>query len=364
MADGVLCPLPRIAISSRRYLGNKSKLIPKFRALLQQVVPDLRSFADVFAGTGVVGATFNSPQVQVVSNDLLQCNSVPIECFLGDISVDEAELVERLTWLQGVSHQQGYVCEHFGGKYFEMEDAAHIDAIREEIALWQTRGELSPGMRVCLLTSLVYAADRVARTCGHYDAWRRTTEHPAPLRLALPERHPDANRGNRIYNADANHLVRHLQADVVYLDPPYNSRQYSDTYHTLENLITWHKPPVFGVAAKMDRTHLKSPYSLRRRAGDAMADLVENICANWILLSYNNMAQQGNDRSNARIQDDTLMQILLARGSVEVHCWSFAPFSAGLSTGPTNFQERLFVCRVERGPRPDGEGIDRRDRDA
>ena len=346
-------------MTSRRYLGNKTRLLPQFRALLQQEVPDLKSFADVFAGTGVVGATFNSPDVQVVSNDLLHCNSVPLQCFLGDYSVDEGELAQRLTWLQALAPQPGYVAEQFGGRYFTPEDAAHMDAIREAIATWELRGELDAGMRACLLTSLLYAADRVARTCGHYDAWRRTTEKLPPLRLAHPDRPSDANRGNRVYNEDANQLVRRVQADVVYLDPPYNSRQYSDTYHTLENLITWQKPPVFGVAAKMDRTHLKSPYCMRSQAAAAMTDLVENICAHWILLSYNNMARQGDDRSNARIDDDTLRHVLEQRGSVQIYSWNFAPFSTGLSVGPANLQERLFVCRVERGPRPTGSGIER-----
>ena len=65
------------------------------------------------------------------------------------------------------------------------------------------------------------------------------------------------NKENELYNKDINELVRHISADVIYLDPPYNSRQYCDAYHLLENVVHWKKPKVRGVAKKMDRTFLK-----------------------------------------------------------------------------------------------------------
>lgn len=89
------------------------------------------------------------------------------------------------------------------------------------------------------------------------------------------------NPENRCYNADANDLVKLIQADLVYLDPPYNSRQYCDAYHLLENVARWEKPEVFGVARKMDRISLKSRYCTRG-ASKALEDLVRNITAKYI----------------------------------------------------------------------------------
>ena len=68
---------------------------------------------------------------------------------------------------------------------------------------------------------------------------------------------------------DSNILANEIKGDVVYIDPPYNSRQYSDAYHLLENLALWNKPEVFGKAKKMDRSHIKSKYCSK----DAVVEL-------------------------------------------------------------------------------------------
>ena len=67
---------------------------------------------------------------------------------------------------------------------------------------------------------------------------------------------------------DANELVREIRADLVYIDPPYNSRQYCDIYHLLENVARWERPEVSGVARKMPRDELKKATTVPKgRAG-------------------------------------------------------------------------------------------------
>ncbi len=77
------------------------------------------------------------------------------------------------------------------------------------------------------------------------------------------------------------------------------------------------KAEVFGVAKKMDRTALKSKYCTRS-AAEAFDDLIKQLKCKYIVLSYNNMAQKGNDRSNARISDDDIIRILSAKGEVKI----------------------------------------------
>ena len=152
------------------------------------------------------------------------------------------------------------------------------------------------------------------------------------------------NPNNECYNQDANDLVKNIVADLVYIDPPYNSRQYCDAYHMLENVARWEKPEVFGVAKKMDRTKLKSKYCTRS-AAKAFEDLIENISSKYILLSYNNMAEKGNDRSNAKISDDDIMSVLSKKGTVKIFSESYKPFTTGKSDISEN-EERLFLCTV------------------
>ena len=122
---------------------------------------------------------------------------------------------------------------------------------------------------------MLYAVDKVANTVGHYDAFRKKLDTVQPLRLLVPDFEPENNASNEIYKEDANQLIRKINCDVLYIDPPYNSRQYSDAYHLLENLATWEKPIVHGIAKKMDHSHIKSDYCLQS-AVKAFADLSYN----------------------------------------------------------------------------------------
>ena len=115
------------------------------------------------------------------------------------------------------------------------------------------------------------------------------------------------------------------------------------TYHLLENVARWEKPEVEGVARKMDRTALKSDYCTSN-AAKAFEDLVDNIQARYILLSYNNMAGKGNERSNAKITDQDILRILGKKGEVQVFSESYKAFSAGKSRISGN-EERLFLCK-------------------
>ena len=141
---------------------------------------------------------------------------------------------------------------------------------------------------------------------------------------------------------DANNLVKRIEADLIYIDPPYNSRQYCDSYHLLENVARWEKPEVFGVAKKMDRSGMKSKYCTIG-ATKAFETLINDIKARYILLSYNNMAEKGNCRSNAKISDEDIMRILSRKGTVKVFEKSYKAFTTGKSDIPEN-AERLFLC--------------------
>ena len=128
--------------------------------------------------------------------------------------------------------------------------------------------------------------DKVANTVGHYDAFRRNLDTVMPIKLLVPNIHIENNERNVIFNEDANNLVKKISCDILYLVPPYNSRQYSNAYHLLENIVEWKKPEVFGIARKMNRNHIKSKYCLKD-AVKSFEELISNADAKHILLSYN-----------------------------------------------------------------------------
>ena len=152
----------------------------------------------------------------------------------------------------------------------------------------------------------------------------------------------DGANNVRIFRDDSNLLAPALHADVVYIDPPYNSRQYNSAYHVYENLVRWEKPVVRGVACKFDQPGSRSRYCTVK-AAETFADLVSNLNTRYIVLSYNNMAHKGNERSNAKISDGEIMQVLGSKGDVRVFSRAHKPFSSGRSDIKDN-KERLFVC--------------------
>ena len=72
--------------------------------------------------------------------------------------------------------------------------------------------------------------------------------------------------------------------------------------------------------------------------------MISHITAKYILLSYNNMANKGNGRSNAKISDEAIMRVLEAKGKVEVFSESYKAFTTGKSNIEGN-EERLFLCK-------------------
>jgi adenine-specific DNA-methyltransferase len=222
-----------------------------------------------------------------------------------------------------------------------------IGLIRSEIKNLEERQEITAEEKSVLLTSLIYAIDKVANTVGHYETYRKKLDTTQQIRMLVPDIEIEKNSNNEIYRRDANQLVREIKCDVLYLDPPYNSRQYGDSYHLLENIISWNKPKVEGVAKKMvERGHLKSKYCLKS-ASEALQDLIKNANTKHILLSYNNTGEKKNARSNAKISDREIINILKEKGEVEIFERDYRAFTTGKSeTG--NHTERIFYCSVNR----------------
>ena len=328
-------------LHNRRYLGNKYKLLGFIEDIVSEKCGAIESFCDIFAGTGVVGERFNNHGIKIISNDILSSNYVCLKTFL-EINTIKTDISEKIDYLNSLkANEDNYFSNNFGNTYFSLENAKKIGAIREEI----DKIALNEDEKNILICSLIYAADKVANTVGHYDAFRKNMDMLQPLKLLTPDINYLNNENNEVYKNNANILIRKISCDVLYIDPPYNSRQYSDAYHLLENLAEWKKPKVEGIAKKMDRSHIKSLYCLKN-AGLAFEDLIINADCKHILISYNNTKESKDGRSNARINDDKIIQTLENKGSVEIFERKFKAFSTGKSFDTGNI-ERIFYCKVK-----------------
>lgn len=348
-------PYKTISINNRRYLGNKYKLLPFIKKVVQQECKGVNTVADIFAGTGAVASAFTDKKL--ITNDIMYSNYI---CHLAWFSSEKYSTEKVIDLIKNYNsmtvNEDNYMSEHFADTYFSLADCRKIGFIREDIEERYRKEEINQKERALLVTSLLYAMDRIANTCGHYDAYRQGTKFTKHLELSVPWPNENLNENNLCYNMDANKLVSDIEADLIYIDPPYNSRQYCDAYHLLENVAKWEKPEVFGIARKMDRTSLKSKYCTRK-ATKTFENLIESIHAKYILLSYNNMANKGDDRSNAKISDEDIMRILHKKGEVKVFAEDYKAFSTGKSDIKAN-QERLFLCICHNEEKIESEGVD------
>lgn len=328
-------------INNRRYLGNKYKLLSFITGVVEDECSGIEVVADIFAGTGAVSSAFTDKTL--ITNDLMYSNYICHYAWFGAETYDPQRIVDFVVRYNAKTNcGENYMTRNFADTYFSKTDCAKIGYIREDIERNYKKGNLNKRERAILITSLLYAMDKIAMTCGHYDAYRKGAEFEASLELCVPLAEVNNNPKNVCFNEDANNLVKRIEADLVYIDPPYNSRQYCDAYHLLENVARWEKPQVYGVAKKMDRTGMKSRYCTTS-AAQAFETLVNDIKAKYILLSYNNMAEKGNSRSNAKISDEDIMRILSKKGTVKVFEESYKAFTAGKSDIEQN-AERLFLC--------------------
>lgn len=335
-----------ISIAQRRYLGSKTKLLNFIEAILKKEKIEYKVFADIFGGTGVVADHFHS-KADIVVNDILESNYQSYLAFFGSERINTLLLqkcIEEYNNLSSTKLPHNYFSKNFANTYFDLSNAKRIGFIREDIEQLYVSNKINKRERAYLITSLIYALDRIANTVGHYDAYRKIDIPSKSLELR-PLNIEKRLTKSLIYRKDANELVKQLEADVVYIDPPYNSRQYSDAYHLLENVASWEKKKVYGVAKKIDRTHLKSSYSLKS-AGNAFSELINNIDAKVIMVSYNDMGTNGTPRSQSRISDHEIISALERRGKVTIYEKEFNQFTTGSST-KTDLKERVFFCRVE-----------------
>lgn len=332
--------------SQRRYLGNKFKLNSFIQNSIEEFGIKYKSFADIFAGTGSVGFSQLELGKEVILNDILYSNCVMYEAFAGKgkYSITKLENIIKI-WNDLKINENNYFSLIFGNKYFELSDSKKLGYCREQLEILKEKNTITQKEYYILLGSLIYSMDRIAVTVGHYDAYRENAVKHETLKIKLIK---PLQKTAVFFNKDTNLISREISADVVYIDPPYNSRQYGDLYHVLENYAKWEKPETFGKAVKMDRRNLKSQYSTKN-AAIVFETLINSLKTKYIIVSYNDTGKFASGRSASKMTDEDILKILKRRGKVKVYRKEYSAFNSG-KTNRNKVYERLFICKVESNP--------------
>lgn len=277
------------------YIGSKFSLLDFLKTTISNVTGfndgDQFTFADLFAGTGVVGCEYKKSGCRLIANDIQYYSYVLNKHFIENCEDTNFDLLDYLNNLQGI---EGFVylnyCEGSGSgrNYFSDSNGKRCDAIRCELERLFLSHKIDEGTYFFYLASLINSIDKYANTASVYGAFLKHIKKSAQKDFVLePLPFIRGIKGN-VYNQDINELVRSISGDVLYLDPPYNSRQYCSNYHVLETIARYDSPILKGVTGLRDSSKQKSAYCSSRTVAKVFEDLISNARFKYIFLSYNN----------------------------------------------------------------------------
>ena len=275
------------------YIGSKYKLSKFIKSEIEKIVGEMKDkvFCDLFAGTGAIGRTFKTESKKIIANDCEYYSYVLNQNYIGNHEeIEWRESVDELENLEGV---EGFIYKNYclgsgsGRQYFSDENGRKIDAIRQKIETWKEIGQINENQYFFLLTSLLENADAVANTASVYGAYLKHLKKSAQKTLTLKPAFFDLNDAtHEVFNEDANSLIKRIEGDVLYLDPPYNARQYGSNYHLLNTIAKYDSFTPNGKTGL--RNYERSRYCQKNEVSDAFENLVKNANFKYIFLSYNN----------------------------------------------------------------------------
>jgi adenine-specific DNA-methyltransferase len=276
------------------YIGSKYKLSDFISSSVKSIVGEDLSdkiFCDLFAGTGVVGRNFKKEVKKVISNDMEFYSYV-----LNKNYIENHEFLDNEIYIKELNEtngEEGFIFNEYSenGKanrlYFSEHNGKKIDAIRTKIEFWKTEKKISSALYYFLLASLLESADKVANTASVYGAFLKKIKKTAQKELILEPAIFEINsHSHEVYNEDSNLLIKKIEGDILYLDPPYNAREYGANYHLLNTIAKYDNFTPKGKTGLRD--YSKSAFCKKKEVEKSFDDLIKNANFKYIFLSYNN----------------------------------------------------------------------------
>ena len=279
-------------------------------------------FADLFAGTGVVGSAYKAKGCEVLANDIQYYSYVLNKHYIENIPPLNSDLLDELNSVEPLA---GFIFNNYcegsgsGRNYFTNENGKKCDAIRTYLEKIHTLGKITDNEYFYYLASLINSIDKYANTASVYAAFLKHIKKTAAKDFKLSLLPVISGKPGKVYNEDVNVLIKKIQGDILYLDPPYNTRQYSANYHILETIARYDSPKLRGITGMRDYKDQKSTFCSKRTVCETFNDLIKNADFKYIFLSYNN---------EGIIPVDRISEIMSGYGTYSVFTKEYKRFKA------------------------------------
>lgn len=292
------------------YIGSKHSLLNFLDEAYQLCDIDNNKeviFCDIFAGTGRVGRHFKKrDNISIIANDMESYSYSLINHYIKNhTDIDISKLLEELNSLQGI--ETGFIFNNYcpsgnlstvtskdkngsliqlQRQYFSDQNGKIIDEARQKIDIWLNNNNISEEQYRYLLASILEASDKVANTASVYGAFLKKIKKTADKKIIFTELpYEKTTKSHETYNQNANELVKNIKGTVLYLDPPYNQRQYGANYHILNTIAEYDNPDIRGVTGM--RNYIPSEWCRRRTVKDTFEQIINDANFEYILFSYN-----------------------------------------------------------------------------
>jgi len=349
-----------------RFIGNKENLVDRIYHVIQEKNIKVKSFFDVFAGTANVGRYFKNKNIQIYSSDLLYFSYVLQQAYivnnkeiLFEKLLSKLDFTSRIffasplglviEYLNNLKPVEGFIYKHYcpsgsseltqPRKYFSNENGKIIDSIRIQIENWYSDDLISKNEYYVLLACLIETVPYYANVSGVFAAFHKKWDPRAVKKLELRQIKTIINdKTNFSFNVNSVELLD-IEADIYYLDPPYNQRQYAPNYHLLETIAKYDNPKIRGVTGIRAYENQKSKFCNKITALQELDKIAKHGLYKTLILSYN---------TEGIMPQQKIISILEKYGKLETVEFKYLRFKSnnnGLSKSKKYVNEQLFILR-------------------
>lgn len=288
-----------------RYIGNKTNLLENINQVIKDNCQgDEKSFCDLFSGTASVARYFKN-RYRIISNDLLYFSYILQRATISNNEIPKFEKLKKelkieniLDYLETVDIKdkkyKSFIYDNYSPNkkcermYLTPENAKRIDFIRNTIEEWKKEKLINENEYFYLLASLIEGVPFVSNITGTYGAYLKTWDKRAFKKFEMIRINVINNyESNECYREDANELIKKISGDILYIDPPYNSRQYLPNYHLLETIARYDEPEINGKTGIRTYDKEKSNYCIKSKVYDELDELISNAKFKHLIVSYN-----------------------------------------------------------------------------
>ena len=288
-----------------RFIGNKTNLLNDIAQVIKENCDGTEKvFCDIFSGTASVARFFKN-RYKIISNDLLYFSYVLQKGTIENNEIpsfkkleDKLNIHDVFDYLENIDIKQEkfnkFIYENYSPNkkcermYLTSENALRIDFIRNKIEEWRNKELINKNEYYYLLAALIEGVPFVSNITGTYGAYLKQWDKRAFKKFEMIRLNViDNNVKNQCYNKNSNDLIQEISGDILYLDPPYNERQYLPNYHLLETIARYDNPEIKGKTGIREYNSEKSNYCIKNKVYSEMEELIKNAKFKHIIVSYN-----------------------------------------------------------------------------